>query len=76
VTIAEVIAGTAAEAAGLRRGDVIRKVGGAAVATPTDSVDLIGSFLEGEEVELEVEREGRGREVRVRLGRRPPGLEN
>lgn len=76
VTIAEVIAGTAAEAAGLRRGDVIRKVGGVAVATPTDSVDLIGSFLEGEEVELEVEREGRGRAVRVRLGRRPPGLEN
>lgn len=76
VTIAEVIAGTAAETAGLRRGDGIRKVAGVAVATPTDSVDLIGSFLEGEDIEIEVEREGRMRTVRVRLGERPVGLEN
>lgn len=76
VAIAEVIGGTAAEAAGLRRGDGIRKVAGVPVATPTDSVDLIGSFFEGEEIEIEVEREGRVRAVRVRLGGRPAGLEN
>jgi WD40 repeat protein len=76
VVIVEVIAGTPAEAAGLRRGDVVRKVAGTPVATPTDSVDLIGSFLEGEEVEIEVERGGQAHAVRVRLGRRPAGLEN
>ena len=76
VVIVEVIAGTPADAAGLRRGDVVRKVAGTPVATPTDSVDLIGSFLEGEEVEIEVERGGQARAVRVTLGRRPPGLEN
>lgn len=70
VLIIDVIDGTAAKDAGLQRGDVLRKVGGLAVNDSNESVDTIGSFLEGDEVEFEIEREGATRRVKVKLGRR------
>jgi hypothetical protein len=75
VEVTDVIAGTAAVSAGLRQGDVVLKVGGASVGNPTESVDAISSYFEGEEVELEVERGGRVMPFKVKLGRRPPGVD-
>jgi S1-C subfamily serine protease len=54
-------------------GDVITKVGGRPVEDSADLAELIAQFEPGEEVGLEVHRDGRTEEVRVRLGERPLG---
>jgi S1-C subfamily serine protease len=76
VVIADVIAGTAAQAAGMRPGDVLRSVGGIDIHNTTDSVDRIGSYLEGDEVEFVVERSGEVKTLRFKLGKRPEDFEN
>ncbi len=75
VILAEVIAGTAADKAGLRAGDVLRRVGGKGVANPTEATDQIGSFQEGDEVEFLLERGGQERPLKVKLGKRPADVE-
>ena len=75
VSIVEVIAGTEAARAGFETGDVLRKVGGVGVRGANDSVDLIGTYFEGEEAEFALERNGAPRVLRVRLGKRPTGLD-
>lgn len=76
VYLAEVIPGTAAAAAGLAQGDVLRRVGGKPVANPTEATDQIGSFQENDELDLVFDRQGGERTARIRLGRRPAYLEN
>jgi WD40 repeat protein len=75
VIIREVIPASAAEAAGLQVGDVLRKVGGVAITNPTESVDQISSYFEGDEVEFAFERAGEGRTLKIRLGKRPENLD-
>lgn len=76
IVIADVIAGTAAQAAGMQVGDALRSVGGVEVHNTTESVDRIGSYLEGDEVEFGIERAGESRVLKFKLGRRPDDLEN
>ena len=71
VEITEVIAGTAAARAGLRKGDLIRKVDGIPVKSPTESIDLISSHLVGEEVKFEFDRGGVRKTIGIKLGKRP-----
>ena len=59
----------------LKQGDLLRRVGGRAVANPTEATDQIGSFLEGDDVEVVFERGGAERTMKIRLGRRPPELD-
>jgi S1-C subfamily serine protease len=54
-------------------GDVITKVEGKPVEDSADLAELIAQFKPGQEVALEVHREGRTEEVMVRLGERPLG---
>ena len=54
-------------------GDVITKVQGRPVKDSSDLADVISEFTPGQEVALEVHRDGDTREVRVRLGERPTG---
>jgi WD40 repeat protein len=75
VSIVEVIAGTPAAAAGLQAGDRLLKVGGAEVSNPTETVDQIGSFLEGDELDFEVERAGSKKSFTIRLMKRPGELD-
>lgn len=75
VVVAEVIAGTAAERAGIRAGDVIRAVGGQKVSTSAESIAAIGSFFEGEEAEFAILRGGAELTIRAKLGKRPENLE-
>lgn len=56
--VLNVIAGGAAQAAGLRAGDTIRTMDGRAVADPPDFVQYIEAHA-GKPVRLEVDREGR-----------------
>jgi S1-C subfamily serine protease len=72
VVIMLVQAGTPAATSGLAQGDLVRRIGGKAIATPTDVVDQIRSFQEGDEVDFVVERPDGQHAYRIRLGRRPP----
>lgn len=76
VVIADVIAGTAAQTAGMRQGDFLLSVGGVQIQNTTDSVDRIGSYLYGDEVEFVVERGGEVKRMTFKLGKRPDDLEN
>ncbi len=75
VAVSEVIPNTAAQQAGLQAGDLLRKVGGVAIANSTESVDKIGSYSEGDEVEFEVDRAGQTRVFKIKLGKRPQDLD-
>jgi S1-C subfamily serine protease len=68
--IASVVAGTAAEKAGLQKGDVILSVSGKDVSTFDDLRAIIVSSREGDEIELRISRDGAERTVKVKLGAR------
>jgi len=68
-----VMPGSPAAAAGLRAGDVILAVGGRPVRRGAELQDYIQRYRAGDEVSLRIAREGRRLELRVTLGRRPPG---
>lgn len=69
--VQEVIPGSPAEEAGLRVGDLIRKVDGRAVNSSHPLADVLSAYRPGDRVVLTVEREGREIEIPVTLGRRP-----
>lgn len=71
VYVAQVIPNTAAAQSGLRPMDVLRRVGGREILTTADSVDQIGSYQVGEEVEFVIRREGVESTLRIRLGEKP-----
>jgi S1-C subfamily serine protease len=54
-------------------GDVITKVGGKAVEDSSQLAELIATYEPGEEVPLEIHRDGETREIEVTLGERPLG---
>lgn len=70
--VGEVIAGTPAEAAGLRVGDVIERVDRKDVPTAAAVISVLGHRCEGERVVLAIDRGGVESEVDLVLGARPP----
>ncbi|HXX94462.1 MAG TPA: PDZ domain-containing protein [Planctomycetota bacterium] len=76
VVVSEVIGGTAAQAAGMRAGDVLVSVGGVEIHDTTESIDRIGSYLEGDLVEFGIQRGGESSILRIRLGKRPEDRPN
>jgi membrane-associated protease RseP (regulator of RpoE activity) len=71
--IVEVVPGSPADEAGLRRGDIIHAVDGALVNENHHLAELIESYKPGESVELTVIRNGRRITIDVELGLRPGG---
>lgn len=71
VLVAEVIAGTPAAEAGLRNGDVIIRINNEAVNEQRELFQRIGNVPPGGQVDLRVIRDGRERNIRVRLAERP-----
>jgi putative serine protease PepD len=63
--------GSPAEAAGLRAGDVITRVDGATVRDPDDLSQAVSGHQPGDEVQIEVNRDGDERSFDVELGTRP-----
>jgi S1-C subfamily serine protease len=63
--------GGPADGAGLRAGDVITGVDGAPVGDPDDLSRLVSGLEPGDEVEVEVNRDGEERTFDVELGTRP-----
>jgi len=71
VRITSVEKDSPAEQAGLREGDIIRKINGRTVRYGDFLAMEIRNRRPGEEVNLEIERNGRTKEVKVKLGAYP-----
>ena len=65
--VADVIAGGAADKAGIERGDVIREVDGIRINQSSDLPPMIGAKAPGSRVAVKVWREGRTRDITVTL---------
>ena len=66
--VSNVDAGGPADKAGLKTGDVIRKVNGQTIVASGDLPALIGQATPGEKVTLEVWRQGKREELSAKLG--------
>jgi putative serine protease PepD len=69
--VADVAEDGPAEDAGVRRGDVIKRVDGEAVQDPEDVAAAIGDDEPGDEVDVVVERDGHTQTLHATLGKRP-----
>jgi S1-C subfamily serine protease len=69
--IASVVPGSPADRGGVLPGDIVSAIDGRAVESSQDVVGLIGSRKPGDEVEIEVQRGGAKRSLRVTLGTQP-----
>jgi membrane-associated protease RseP (regulator of RpoE activity) len=74
LTIAQVIAESAADKAGLKRSDVIKAVNGTAVETVQELRDQIKDKNVGDTVTLSIERDGQAQDVSVTLEAQPEPL--
>lgn len=67
VRVIDVLPGTAAEAAGIRAGDLIRSIGGAPVTTMEVLARVLDRYGAGDAVDVAVRREGRDQTLRATL---------
>ena len=72
--VADVVAGGAADKAGIERGDVIREVDGVAIGQSSDLPPMIGAKAPGSKVRVKVWREGRTRDFSMTLTELDEGL--
>ena len=70
VAVTEIVEETAAEEAGLKKGDVITKVDNITVKTPTELVNLISTYEPHDVVKIEVMRAGQNQVFKVKLKER------
>ncbi len=66
--VANVEPGSPADKAGLRTGDVIRKLDGQPIVASGDLSALVGQAAPGQQVTLEIWRDGKRQEISARLG--------
>ncbi|MDP1690841.1 MAG: trypsin-like peptidase domain-containing protein [Burkholderiaceae bacterium] len=71
VLVAAVEANGPAQRGGLRPGDVIRSIGGKAVADAAELVSRTGNAKPGDSVNLQIERRGQRSALDIKLGQRP-----
>jgi len=69
--ISEIQPGSAAEKAGLKRGDVITRVNGANVTDPRGLALAIGRMSPGAEITLDYLRDGKTTTLKIKLGEQP-----
>ena len=74
LTIAQVIADSPADKAGLKRGDVIKAVNGTTVETRQDLTDQLKDKQVGDTITLTIDRDGQTQDVSVTLEARPEPL--
>jgi Do/DeqQ family serine protease len=72
VVVDQVQPGSAADRAGLRRGDIITALNGTAVNDPNTFRNIIAGSTPGTEVTLTVKRDGREQQMRATLGEFTP----
>lgn len=71
VLVAAVESNGPAQRGGLRPGDVIRSIGGQAVADAADLVARTGTAKPGDRVTLQIQRRGEAIALAIELGQRP-----
>jgi serine protease Do len=69
--VGQVDKGTAAEKAGLKRGDIILEINGRKVSGRQDVFNIIGALAPGTEVNLKILRDNKEMEIPVTLAERP-----
>ena len=60
-----------AEKSGIKKGDVVLKISGKDVRNPHDLVNIVSSFEVGDETVIEIVRDGKKKELTVKIGARP-----
>jgi S1-C subfamily serine protease len=75
VGVAQVQAGSAADRAGLRKGDVITSFNGVEITDPNVFRNLVASTAPGTDVSLTVIRDGREQQIRAKLGELVPAAD-
>ncbi len=75
VTIKQVVAGSAADKAGLQPGDVVRRFQGHEIRSDMELINRIGVLPAGKRSRIVVERDGRQYDLEVALGERPTSTE-
>ena len=70
LNVAQVSSGGPAEKAGLKRGDVLKKLDDQILVNPEQFIELVRSKKIGEEVILSILREGKQKSLKVKLGRK------
>jgi putative serine protease PepD len=73
VSITEVVAGSPADDAGLKEGDVVTRVDGQAVSSGQAVADAIAAKHPGDRITFTVRRDGQEKDVIVTLGERTGG---
>ena len=71
VLINSVFEGDPAERAGLRVGDIILKIGGIAINSPTRMIRIVGVISPGQTVQLDIIRNGKSQIIPVKLDNYP-----
>jgi serine protease Do len=71
VLINSVFEGDPAERAGLRVGDIILKIGGVAVNSPTRMIRIVGVISPGQTIQLDILRDGKPQTIPVKLDNYP-----
>jgi S1-C subfamily serine protease len=66
--VVSIASGSAAEAAGIREGDVITALDGEPISDPSDLAATIAGHLPGDEVTVTIERDGDEQQVSAELG--------
>ncbi len=69
--VADVVAGGPSDKAGLRSGDIVRRVNGVEVHSAADLTKQVGLAKAGSTIRMDVIRDGRGQVVAVTAGARP-----
>ena len=69
--IAEVVADSPAAKAGLKPKDMLLKIDGKALSSPDELPRLLSRKKPGDEIKLEYSREGKSKEITVKLAKRP-----
>ena len=71
VILNRIVTGGPADRAGLRKGDLVVKVGSRTVGSPAELQDVVRTARVGESLPVEVLRDGQRRTITVRLAARP-----
>lgn len=71
VIISDVVPGSPAEKASLRARDIIRKINGQTIEGLDDFVNKLRTYRVGEQIVLEIMREGRSVQIQIILGEQP-----
>lgn len=66
-----IVAGSPAQKAGLKAGDVITKIDGHTVASSDGFIAMLGNYSPGQKLTLTVKRDGQTHQITLTLGNRP-----